>query len=295
MIELSHLKIMIALHEKETLTLAADSLCLTQSALSHQIRSLEKRLNIKLWQRYGRRLRLTPAGELLLKVAKQTMPTLEQTEMTLKAMGEGLEGSLRIGVECYPCQEWLTQVVADFLDAQVNIDIDIINKLQFFGISNLLNQQIDILITPDIFKHKELQYYPLFEYEQVLLVSESHSLVDNQHIKASDLADQTLFTFPIEKERLDVFKQFLWPNNIAVKVHKKIESLSIMLQMVEHQRGICVLPEWLADSYSKLYKIKKIRLGKKGIYKTLYAAIRKEDQSVPYLQEFIELGIKNAM
>lgn len=168
MIELSHLKIMIALHEKETLTLAADTLCLTQSALSHQIRSLEKRLNIKLWQRYGRRLRLTPAGELLLKVAKQTMPTLEQTEVTLKAMGEGLQGALRIGVECYPCQEWLTQVVADFLQTQVNIDIDIISKLQFFGIGNLLNQQVDLLITPDIFKHKDLKFYPLFKYEQVL-------------------------------------------------------------------------------------------------------------------------------
>ncbi|MFT7052694.1 MAG: LysR family transcriptional regulator for metE and metH, partial [Psychromonas sp.] len=135
MIELSHLKIMIALHEKGTLTLAADALCLTQSALSHQIRHLEKKLNVKLWQRCGRRLRLTPAGELLLKVGKQTVPTLAQTEMTLKAMGQGLQGLLRIGVECYPCQEWLTQVVAQFLQTQPNIDIDIIRKFQFSGIN----------------------------------------------------------------------------------------------------------------------------------------------------------------
>jgi LysR family transcriptional regulator for metE and metH len=123
MIELSHLKIMIALHEKGTLTQAAEALCLTQSALSHQIRPLEKKLNVKLWQRCGRRLRLTSAGELLLKVGKQTVPTLEQTEMTLKAMGQGLQGLLRIGVECYPCHEWLTQVIAKFLQTSPNIDI----------------------------------------------------------------------------------------------------------------------------------------------------------------------------
>ncbi|MFT4837290.1 MAG: LysR family transcriptional regulator for metE and metH, partial [Psychromonas sp.] len=66
---------------------------------------------------------LTLAGELLLKVGKQTVPTLEQAEMTLKAMGQGLQGLLRIGVECYPCHEWLTQVIAKFLQTSPNIDI----------------------------------------------------------------------------------------------------------------------------------------------------------------------------
>ncbi|MFT5652168.1 MAG: LysR family transcriptional regulator for metE and metH [Psychromonas sp.] len=51
------------------------------------------------------------------------MPTLEQAEMTLKAMGQGLQGLLRIGVECYPCHEWLTQVIAKFLQTSPNIDI----------------------------------------------------------------------------------------------------------------------------------------------------------------------------
>lgn len=293
MIELSHLKIMIALHEKGTLTLAADALCLTQSALSHQIRHLEKKLNVKLWQRCGRRLRLTPAGELLLKVARQTVPTLVQTEMTLKAMGQGLQGLLRIGVECYPCQEWLTQVVAQFLQTQPNIDIDIIRKFQFSGINGLINQQVDLLITPDLYEHKELQFHPLFEYEQVLLVPAKHPLAKKSHIVAADLRDQMLFTFPIEKQRLDIFQLFLWPEKVEPKAHKQIESLAIMLQMVEHQRGVCVLPEWLADSYSLQYHVKKIRLGKKGIYKTLYAAIKKEDQEVSYINAFIKLGMDN--
>ncbi|MEH6454338.1 MAG: LysR family transcriptional regulator [Psychromonas sp.] len=295
MIEPSHLKIMIALHEKGTLIQAADSLCLTQSALSHQIRHLEKKLNVKLWQRCGRRLRLTPAGELLLKVAKQVMPTLVQTEMTLKAMGEGLQGLLRIGVECYPCHEWLTQVVADFLQTQANIDIDIIRQFQFSGINGLVNHQVDLLITPDFFEHKDLQFHALFDYEQVLLVSLSHPLAEKDHIMAEDLIEETLFTFPIEKQRLDIFKLFLWPKNIEPKVHKKIESLAIMLQMVEHQRGVCVLPEWLADSYCEQYQVKKVRLGRKGIYNTLYAAIKKEDQNVPYIDAFIKLGMVNAV
>ncbi|WP_028863023.1 LysR family transcriptional regulator [Psychromonas aquimarina] len=295
MIEPSHLKIMIALHEKGTLTQAAGSLCLTQSALSHQIRYLEKKLNVKLWQRCGRRLRLTPAGELLLKTAKKVMPALAQTEQALKAMGEGVQGLLRIGVECYPCNEWLTQVVAHSLQEQPNIDIDIIRQFHFSGIEGLINHHVDLLVTPDTIEHKLLQHHALFDYEQVLVVSNKHALADQSNVFAEQLQSEVLFTFPVEKQRLDIYQQFLWPAKVQPKGHKQIESLAIMLQMVEYQRGVCVLPEWLADNLSEQYKIKKLRLGEQGIYKTLYAMIKKQDKSIPYINKFIEIGKESAV
>jgi len=290
MIESAHLKIMIALQERGTLTQAADALCLTQSALSHQIRYLEKKLNVKLWQRCGRRLRLTPAGELLLQAAQQIMPLLSQTEQSLKALGEGLQGVLRIGVECYPCHEWLTRVVGNFLKQAPNIDIDIVRQFQFSGREGLLNHHVDLLITPDISEHGLLEHIPLFDYELVLLVSKQHYLATEEYITAKQLEQEVLFTFPVEQQRLDVFRHFLWPEKAQLKSHKKIESLAIMLQMVEHQRGVCVLPQWLAGSYSEEYKIKPLRLGVNGIYSTLYACIKTEDKTVPYIDDFIKLG-----
>lgn len=107
MIERAHLRIIRALAENGSLTAAANALFLTQSALSHQIRYLEQKLEISLWQRDGRKLRLTKAGELMLQVAQQVLPVLEQTEQTLQAYSEGRAGILRLGVECHPCYEWL--------------------------------------------------------------------------------------------------------------------------------------------------------------------------------------------
>lgn len=290
MIEPSHLKIMQALHQKGTLTAAADALFLTQSALSHQIRHLEKKLNLKLWQRCGRRLRLTPAGELLLKTAEKVMPLLLHTESALKAMGEGKQGLLKIAVECFPCHEWLTGIVAEFLKALPDIDVDIIRQYQFSGTEAVLNHHADLLITPDFCPNEALQNIPLFEYQQVLLVSNQHHLAPFFCIRADQLENEVLFTFPVERERLDIFSEFLRPNKIEPRVHKQIESLAIMLQMVEHQRGVCVLPEWLADSYSQQYNVKKCRLGEAGVYKTLYASIKKEDQTIPYIKKFIKLA-----
>jgi LysR family transcriptional regulator for metE and metH len=290
MIEHSHLKIIQALDTNGTLTEAANSLCLSQSALSHQIRYLEKKLALSLWQRDGRNLRLTQAGNLLLQTAEQILPVLSQTEKTLEAYSEGRQGILRIGVECYPCYEWLTGVVGAFLEALPEVEIDIINKFQFSGLEGLLNHHIDILITPDPVRKKEIKYEPLAEYETVLVVSAAHPLATVKTLKPEHLASETLLTFPVPQDRLDILTQFLKPAQASPKKIKEIESIDLMLQLASLQRGVCVLPQWLAETYCKSLPLKIIRIGKAGIHKELLIALRKSDQHVPYIEQFITFG-----
>ena len=294
MIEHSHLKIIQALQVNGTLTEAANALCLTQSALSHQIRYLEKKLEVTLWEREGRRLRLTQAGELLLQVAHQVLPVLSQAEKMLKAYGEGRQGILRIGVECYPCYEWLTSVIGEFLQQMPNVDIDIVNKFQFSGLEGLLNHHIDILVTPDIVKKEKIHYETLAEYELVLLVSADHPLAEIKQLTPEHLSKETLLTFPVPVERLDILTHFLTPSYAKPAKHKEIESLEIMLQMTALKRGVCVLPEWLANNKCNHLMLKKIRIGKKGMYKKLFLAIREHDKTISYVEKFIAVGQKMA-
>lgn len=289
MIERTHLRIIRALADNGTLTAAANTLFLTQPALSHQIRYLEKKLEVSLWLREGRQLRLTPAGEKLLQVARQILPVLEQTEKTLQAYGEGKLGILRIGVECHPCYEWLKGVLIEFLEATPDMDVDVVNKFQFSGLEGLLNHHVDLLVTPDKVNKKGIVFEPLFEYDLILLVGESHSLAENTSINANQLSSETLLTFPVTHDRLDIFTQFLWPAAVNPKT-KSIESLDIMVQMVALNRGVTVLPDWLAKDYCQKLPVNTVRLGEKGLAKTLYAAIRKADAGINYMQEFIAMG-----
>lgn len=289
MIERSHLKIIQALADNGTLTAAANALFLTQPALSHQIRYLEKKLEVTLWERDGRQLRLTQAGELLLRVARQVLPVLDQAEKTLQAYGEGRMGVLRLGVECHPCYEWLKGILADFLISMPDMDVDIVNKFQFSGLEGLLNHHVDLLVTPDVVTMQGVVYEPLFDYEQVLLVPNSHSLASHEFIVAEQLANENLLTFPVSRDRLDIFTQFLLPAGVNPKT-KAIESLDIMVQMVGLNRGVTVLPGWLADEYCQKLAVKTIRLGEKGLAKTLFAAMREQDVHIHYMQTFVHLG-----
>ena len=289
MIERSHLKIIKALADNGTLTAAANALFLTQSALSHQIRYLEKKLEVSLWEKDGRQLRLTQAGELLLQVARQVLPVFEQTEKTLTAYGEGRQGILRLGVECHPCYQWLKGILTDFLIKMPEMDVDIVSKFQFSGLEGLLNHHIDLLVTPDVVKKQGVHYEPLFDYELVLLVANSHKLAGKTFITADALDDELLLTFPVPHERLDIFTQFLLPAGVTPKT-KAMESLDLMVQMVALDRGLTVLPNWLAEELGQTLPVSTVRLGRGGLHKTLSAAMREQDVAINYMQAFVSLG-----
>ena len=294
MIERVHLQIIAALAENGSLTAAANALFVTQSALSHQIRYLENKLEIPLWQREGRKLRLTRAGELLLQVAGQVLPVFEQTEQTLKAYAGGRAGILRLGVECHPCYEWLKGVLGDYLRAMPAMDVDIRHQFQFSGMQALLNQHVDLLVTPDKLITQGIRYAPLMDYELVLVVANAHPLATKSYVKASDLAAVLLLTFPVAPERLDVFSHFLQPAGVLPD-SKQIQSLEIMLQMVILNRGVTVLPDWLARELAAKEAVSICRLGSAGLPKTLFAAIREADAEIEYIQEFIALSRRHQL
>ena len=75
---------------------------------------------------------------------------------------------------------------------------------------------------------------------------------------------------------------------------KQIESLEIMLQMTALNRGVCILPEWLADNKNVDGRFKKIRIGKNGLYQQLFLAMREPDKALAYIQKFISVGQKTA-
>jgi len=292
MLERTHLLIIKEVNRLGTLTEAANALYLTQSALSHAIKKLEAQLGIKIWSKEGRNLRLTQAGELILSLANRTLPQLEHTEHLLQQIAKGKRGSLRIGMECHPCYQWLLTVVSPYLAQWPDVDLDVKQRFQFGGLGALFSHDIDALVTPDPLFKKELTYVPVFDYELVLVTHNEHHLANKKYIEPQDLSSETLITYPVEVERLDIFSKFLLPAQCGVSKHKIIETTDIMLQMVASKRGVSALPAWLVQQYSNTLPIKAIKLGKKGIDKQIYIGLREKDIDIDYIQSFINIASK---
>ena len=282
-----HLEILTAIKEHGTLTKAADSLHLSQSALSHSIKKLEGQIATPIWKKEGRNLRLTAAGERIQTLANRVLPQFLHTELLLSQIAKGEMGSLRIGMECHPCYQWLLRVIQPYLEQWPDIDMDVKQEFQFGALGALLSYEIDVLITPDPLFKPKIEYIPVFDYEHRLVVSASHELAKKGFVLPEQLNEEVLFSYPVEPLRLDIFSQFLNPAKCSVKKHKYIETTEIMLQMVAAGRGVCALPGWLVDEYSKSMPIKSIRFGEKGIRKQIFVGVRKDEQNIDYLNDFI--------
>ena len=165
MLERIHLAIVLEVEKQGSLTAAAGVLCLTQSALSHSIKKLESQLGTPVWLRDGRKLRLTQAGRYLLGVANRVLPQLELAEERMGQYALGERGTLRIGMECHPCYQWLLKVVSPYLETWPDVDVDVKQKFQFGGIGALFDYEIDLLVTPDPIERPGLRFEPVFDYE----------------------------------------------------------------------------------------------------------------------------------
>lgn len=287
MIQRSHLEILQALNDKGTLGEAANHLCLTQSALSHSIHKLEEQSGARLWWKQGRRLQLTQAGHYLLQVGRSLLPQLQEADTKLKAFGEGRRGRLRIGMECHPCYEWLLTVVQPYLRRWPDVDLDVIQQFRFNGLEALNEHRIDVLITSDPIFSQDLGHTPVFDYELRLVAAREHPLAQLEQITPQHLSQATLIHFPVARERLDVFTHFLSPVGMEPERQQEVEAMEIMIQLVAANRGVCTLPDWLAERYRAQQPIVDRRLGAEGVHKTLYLVYRQADADMDYLADFV--------
>lgn len=287
-LERVHLTIIQEVAREGSLTAAAARLNLTQPALSHAIRKLEGQLGVEIWRREGRSLLPTQAGEWLLAVANRVLPQFTHAEERLGQFAKGERGKLRIGMECHPCYQWLLNIVAPYLDRWPDVEVDVRQRFQFGGIGALFGHEIDMLVTPDPLFKPGLRFTPVFDYELVLVVGADHRLRNAEFVKPQQLSGETLITYPVPIERLDIYTQFLQPAGITPRQHKPIETTDIMLLMVAHGRGVAALPRWLLQEYVDRFELHPVRLGKSGIAKQIFLGLRENDVDIEYISAFVD-------
>jgi LysR family transcriptional regulator for metE and metH len=206
----------------------------------------------------------------------------------------GKAGRLHIAIECHACFEWLFPVLEKFRQKWSDVDIDIKPGLAFEALPALQKENVDLVISSDPEKLPGISFTHLFDYKSVFVASAKNPLSKKKWIEASDFANETLITYPVERSRLDVFSQLLIPNKTEPAQIRQADLTSIILLLVASDRGVTVLPDWVvAEVWSNPeYSIKA--LGKKGVKRGLFAATRTECLDKPFVRNLIDLAGQEA-
>lgn len=285
MVELKHLRTLTTLRDTGSLTATATTLHLTQSALSHQIKDLEARIGGQLFLRKTRPVKFTSEGEIFLKLADEILPRIAKAENEIASLKEDVNGRLHMAIECHSCFQWLMPALREYQLAWPSVTLDFSSGFGFEPLSALLAGELDLVITSDIQPRSEVHYEPLFDFEMRLVTSISHPLAQKQYIDPEDLADQTMLSYPVQKNRLDVVKHFLQPKGVEPAKWKQADNTLMLIQMVSAGLGVAALPNWAISEFSRQGLIASIPLGT-GLWRRLFAATRHSEKDKRYLQAF---------
>jgi LysR family transcriptional regulator for metE and metH len=288
-LELRHLRAVRAIHEAGGLARAADLLNVTQSALSHQIKGLETQAGVELFVRRAKPLRLSAAGQRVLRLAERVLPEVEAAEEELSGVEAGRSGRLHIAIECHACFDWLLPVLDQFRRAWPEIDLDIRPGLSFNALPALVREDVDLVVSSDPEVLDGIAFQPLFDYAPVFVCAGANPLAQRPHIDAVDLVDQTLLTYPVPRERLDVFSQLLEPAGVQPRAVRQVELTAVLLMLIASDRGVAVLPDWVVRGVRDKPDYAVRPLTETGMTRRLYAAVRRDDLAQPFMAHVLRL------
>jgi LysR family transcriptional regulator for metE and metH len=288
MLEIRHLDSLIALAETGNLTRAGEKVSLSQSALSHQMRGLEEHYGFELFERKTSPLRWTRAGERLLVLAYDVKRQVRDAERDLARIGQGTAGTLRIAVECHSCFDWLMPAMDLLREGWPDVEMDIVSGFHPDPVGLLDENRADLVIVSTAKRRKGIEHHPLFEYDMPALVGQGHPLLEKPYLTAKDFALETLITYPIPDNRMDLFRQVLEPAGVEPKERRTTELTVAILQLVKSKRGIAALPRWAVQPYLEKDYVAERPITAKGLRASLHAATTKEGAAQAFMKEFIE-------
>jgi LysR family cyn operon transcriptional activator len=241
-IELRHLRYFLAVAEEQHFTRAAGKLHLTQPTLSHQIRELEGQLNVSLFDRVGKRVKLTAAGEMLRPHARRVLRELAQAQTALDELQGLKRGLLKVGIVQTVNACAIPEIVARFSAAHPGINVSCSEMAVADIESDLESGRLDLGISflPPARKH--LTGHKLFSEELVAVVAADHDLANRRGLRLHDLADHPMALLAQKFCTRQLIDCAMAKAGVQPRVKVEMNSVDSILSTVRRTQLVTLLP-----------------------------------------------------
>lgn len=282
-LSISHLKMICTIDKYETVKEAAESLFITQPALTNRLREAERRLKTKLFMRRGRTLNITNAGRRLLNSASKILEELARAEYDIARMSDGVNQVVRIGIPHYASVKWLPNVMSYFQKECADIELEITAEATKQPLYGLYNNNVDIVMMSSPFKKLDIDreiYDSIFLLEDELLacVSTKHSKANETYLEAGDFADETYITNSTIPEKDREYELFFKPENTLPRKVLQVGFNEAIIELINANLGMTIFSRQQIAPYRKNNAIQTIKLGKFGLSIYWHLVYLKQEQ-----------------
>jgi LysR family transcriptional regulator, low CO2-responsive transcriptional regulator len=287
--EIRHLVAFITVLETGGFTRAAEALNLTQSALSHQIKTLEEQLGVDVFARIGKRSVLTQAGEILLKHATVVLRELADARQSLLELRDPGRGRLRISAAGYSCYRILPRILREFKLAYPRVEVSVSADYTGEAVQHLLEGILDIAIVVAPPPVRGLTIEPLATDELFVIVPAEHPWAKRRRVRWAELATQVLITYNKASQTHQLLLHRLAKEGAGLPETMEVREAEAVSEMVKVGLGIAVLPPWVFRASLRARRLAALSLGRTGLKRSWAIAYVQGRQLPAYSQTFIRI------
>jgi DNA-binding transcriptional LysR family regulator len=247
--------------EHKSFSKAAEDIFLSQSTVSAHIQALEKSMNMKLFDRIGRDIIVTPNGSRLYQWALKILQIKDQAMLDLKEGMNELRGMIRVAASSVPGQFLLPTMIKEFRNQYPNAVFQIEQFSSSVVIEKVLRGTVDVGLSGEKVENDRLCYVPLLKEKLVVIASNETEITEPVNIHA-------LLKYPFIMRNSGsgtntILEQFLEHNQISkeqLNIIAYTENGQTLIQFVMADIGIAIISEIAAKEYAKkqLLKIHEI-------------------------------------
>jgi DNA-binding transcriptional LysR family regulator len=241
-VDLRQLEILRAVAQTGSFTSAGQQLHLSQSAVSRQILLLEEELNEQLFLRLGRRIRITPAGTMLLGLSERMFEDLERTRATILDSQQRVSGTVRLVGGMTVCLYVFPPLLKAFRKDHPGVDVKLTPGATPRLVRQLRTGAADLGLLTLPIDDPHLVTVPVLREELLLVTAPSHPLAKRRQIAPADLIGQPFVLFEAGSNSRKAIEAFFVREQIAPKVVTETENVEIIKALVEVNMGIAIIP-----------------------------------------------------
>lgn len=293
-INLNQLRAFYFAAREKSVTKAAETLYVTQPAVTMQIKALEEALEIKLFRKYGKQLELTEAGNVLFRYAEKMFEIAEQMEHALKGYKELAKGSLTIGTTRSFARHLMPGLLSRFQERYPGVRVYLKEGSSQEVADDLMEFKYDLGIIGRLPNLSKLNVIPYTKEEFCLVTSPQHKFAEKGEVSYQDLKDEPIIIREKGSGSQYAILSLLRSKGVEPSVLVEAGSVEFIKEYVMKGRGISFLYKPEIEMEAKMGLIAPLQMRDGPIFVQTDIVLPRDTEPSPPAQAFLRLAEKES-
>jgi DNA-binding transcriptional LysR family regulator len=277
--DLDYLTTFLEIAKQGSFSRAGQKLFLSQPAVSAQIRQLEEEYGQKLFDRVGKSMKLTAAGEVLLGYAGRLITMKNDSLRAVADQSSAPRGTLAVGANEATCLYVLPNVFAEFHLRFPSVQISVYRNFSRKVVEKVEDGAVDVGIVTLPVKSPSLRTHPIFRDRLMLMVSPSNPLARNKTVTLAEIANQPLI-IPKTGFTRQLLDKLFRPYRAQLRIPMELPSIGMIKRFVAAGLGVSLISSSFARDEVRAGKVKLIEISDVDLWREL-GIIYRRDRTLP--------------